>query len=166
MVLPQAMAWVQYWFRVLSLKFCGKSKKNCGDISQLSPAFCMYEGCDACWNHLTCCSGKKTGRSRFYLILDSSAFYYIGHLRRRHQLHGNLTIMAKYQLVKIFLVNAQKDSTPFVRVLPLAAHCHRNEVLFTITIKYECCITANPVMILWFGFEEEYDNGNDQTRVR
>ena len=27
MVLPQAMAWVQYWFRVLSLKFCGKSKK-------------------------------------------------------------------------------------------------------------------------------------------
>ena len=42
MVLPQAMAWVQYWFRVLSLKFCGKSKKNCGDISQLSPAFCMY----------------------------------------------------------------------------------------------------------------------------
>ena len=28
MVLPQAMAWVQYWFRVLSLKFCGKSKKN------------------------------------------------------------------------------------------------------------------------------------------
>ena len=42
MVLPQAMAWVQYWFRVLSLKFCGKSKKNCGDISQVSPAFCMY----------------------------------------------------------------------------------------------------------------------------
>ena len=42
MVLPQAMAWVQYWFRVLSLRFCGKSKKNCGDISQLSPAFCMY----------------------------------------------------------------------------------------------------------------------------
>ena len=81
-------------------------------------------------------------------------------------MHGNLTIMAKYQLVKIFLVNAQKDSTPFVRVLPLAAHCHRNEVLFTITIKYECCITANPVMILWFGFEEEYDNGNDQTRVQ
>ena len=38
MVLPQAMAWVQYWFRVLSLK----SKKNCGDISQVSPAFCMY----------------------------------------------------------------------------------------------------------------------------
>ena len=28
MVLPQAIAWVQYWFRVLSLKFCGKSKKN------------------------------------------------------------------------------------------------------------------------------------------
>ena len=28
MVLPQAMAWVQYWFRVLSLKFCGKSQKN------------------------------------------------------------------------------------------------------------------------------------------
>ena len=28
MVLPQAMAWVQYWFRVLSLKFCGKSKKK------------------------------------------------------------------------------------------------------------------------------------------
>ena len=27
MALPQAMAWVQYWFRVLSLKFCGKSKK-------------------------------------------------------------------------------------------------------------------------------------------
>ena len=27
MVLPQAMAWVQYWFRILSLKFCGKSKK-------------------------------------------------------------------------------------------------------------------------------------------
>ena len=43
MVLPQAMAWVQYWFRVLSLKFCGKSKKNCGDISQVSPAFCMYD---------------------------------------------------------------------------------------------------------------------------
>ena len=42
MVLPQAMAWVQYWFCVLSLKFCGKSKKICGDISQLSPAFCMY----------------------------------------------------------------------------------------------------------------------------
>ena len=42
MVLPQAMAWVQYWFRVLSLKFCGKSKKNCGDISQVSPTFCMY----------------------------------------------------------------------------------------------------------------------------
>ena len=42
MVLPQAMAWVQYWFRVLSLKFCGKSKKICGDISQQSPAFCMY----------------------------------------------------------------------------------------------------------------------------
>ena len=42
MVLPQAMAWVQYWFRILSLKFCGKSKKNCGDISQVSPAFCMY----------------------------------------------------------------------------------------------------------------------------
>ena len=42
MVLPQAMAWVQYWFRVLSLKFCGKSKKNCGDISPQSPAFCMY----------------------------------------------------------------------------------------------------------------------------
>ena len=42
MVLPQAMAWVQYWFRVLSLKFCGKSKKICGDISQVSPAFCMY----------------------------------------------------------------------------------------------------------------------------
>ena len=43
MVLPQAMAWVQYCFRVLSLKFCGKSKKNCGDISPQSPAFCMYE---------------------------------------------------------------------------------------------------------------------------
>ena len=42
MVLPQAMAWVQYWFRVLSLKFYGKSKKNCGNISQVSPAFCMY----------------------------------------------------------------------------------------------------------------------------
>ena len=42
MVLPQAMAWVQYWFRVLSLKFCGKSKKICGDISPQSPAFCMY----------------------------------------------------------------------------------------------------------------------------
>ena len=42
MVLPQAMAWVQYWFRVLSLKFCGKSKKKCGDISPQSPAFCMY----------------------------------------------------------------------------------------------------------------------------
>ena len=42
MVLPQAMTWVQYWFRVLSLKFCGTSKKICGDISQLSPAFCMY----------------------------------------------------------------------------------------------------------------------------
>ena len=45
MVLPQAMAWVQYWFRVLSLKFCGNSKKNCGDISQQSPAFCMYDLC-------------------------------------------------------------------------------------------------------------------------
>ena len=43
MVLPQVMAWVQYWFCVLSLKFCGKFKKNCGDISQLSPAFCMYD---------------------------------------------------------------------------------------------------------------------------
>ena len=42
MVLPQAMAWAQYWFRVLSLKFCGKSKKICGDISPQSPAFCMY----------------------------------------------------------------------------------------------------------------------------
>ena len=42
MVLSQAMAWVQYWFRILSLKFCGKSKKNCGDISPQSPAFCMY----------------------------------------------------------------------------------------------------------------------------
>ena len=50
MVLPQAMAWVQYWFRVLSLKFCGKSKKNCGDISQVSPAFCMYA---YCWGHIT-----------------------------------------------------------------------------------------------------------------
>ena len=38
MVLP----WGQYWFCVLSLKFCGKSKKICGDISQVSPAFCMY----------------------------------------------------------------------------------------------------------------------------
>ena len=123
-------------------------------------------GCDACWNHLTCFSGNKTGRSRFYLILDSSAFSYIGHLWRTHQLHGNLTIMAKYQLVKIFLVNAQKDSTPFVRVLPLAAHCHQNEVLFTITIRYECCITANPVMILWFGSEEEYDNGNDSSQIK
>ena len=37
------MAWVQYWFRVLSLKFCGKSKKNCRDISQVSAAFCMYD---------------------------------------------------------------------------------------------------------------------------
>ena len=43
MVLPQAMAWVQYWFRVLSLKFCEKSKKICGDISPQSPAFCMYD---------------------------------------------------------------------------------------------------------------------------
>ena len=34
---------VQYWFRVLSLKFCGKSKKNCRDISPQSPAFCMYD---------------------------------------------------------------------------------------------------------------------------
>ena len=42
MVLPQAMAWMQYWFRVLSLKFCGKSKEICGDISPVSPAFCMY----------------------------------------------------------------------------------------------------------------------------
>ena len=42
MVLPQAMVWVQYWFRVLSLKFCRKSKKICGDISQVSPAFCIY----------------------------------------------------------------------------------------------------------------------------
>ena len=42
MVLLQAKAWVQYWFRVLSLKFCGKSKKICGDISPQSPAFCMY----------------------------------------------------------------------------------------------------------------------------
>ena len=123
-------------------------------------------GCDACWNLLTWCSRNTTGRSRFYLILDSFAFSYIVHLRRTHQLHGNLTIMAKYQLVKIFLVNAQKDSTPFVRVLPLAAHCHQNEVLFTITIKYECCITANPVMILWFGSEEEYDNGNDSSPIK
>ena len=45
MVPPQAMAWVQYWFHVLSLKFCGKSKKNCGDIPQVSPAFCMYGHC-------------------------------------------------------------------------------------------------------------------------
>ena len=45
MVLPQAMTWVQYWFRVLSLKFYGKSKKNCGDISQVYPAFCMYALC-------------------------------------------------------------------------------------------------------------------------
>ena len=43
MVLPQAMVRVQYWFRVLSLKFCGKSKKICGDISPQSPAFCMYD---------------------------------------------------------------------------------------------------------------------------
>ena len=42
MVLPQAMAWVQYWFCILSLKFCGKFKKICGDISPQSPAFCMY----------------------------------------------------------------------------------------------------------------------------
>ena len=42
MMLPQAIAWVQYWFRVLSLNFCGKSKKICGDISPQSPAFCMY----------------------------------------------------------------------------------------------------------------------------
>ena len=43
MVLPQAMAWVQYWFRVLSLKFGGKSKKIGGDLSPVSPAFCMYD---------------------------------------------------------------------------------------------------------------------------
>ena len=42
-MLPQAMAWVQYLFRVLSLKFCRKSKRICGDISQVSPAFCMYD---------------------------------------------------------------------------------------------------------------------------
>ena len=29
-------------FAFYSLKFCGKSKKNCVDISQVSPAFCMY----------------------------------------------------------------------------------------------------------------------------
>ena len=32
----------KYWFHVLSLKFCGKSKKICGYISPQSPAFCMY----------------------------------------------------------------------------------------------------------------------------
>ena len=36
MVLPQAMAWVQYWFCVLSLKFCGKSKKLRRYISGIS----------------------------------------------------------------------------------------------------------------------------------
>ena len=44
MVLPQAMAWVQYWFRVLSLKFCRKSKKNCGEILRYLPLFaCMHK---------------------------------------------------------------------------------------------------------------------------
>ena len=65
MVLPQAMAWVQYWFRVLSLKFCEQSKKNCGDISQVSPAFCMYAEkpkfciklCASSWWRLRVCWG-------------------------------------------------------------------------------------------------------------
>ena len=42
MVLPQAMAWVQYWFRVLSLKFCGKSKKIAEIYLRYLPLFaCM-----------------------------------------------------------------------------------------------------------------------------
>ena len=42
MVLPQAMAWVQYWFRVLSLKFCGKSKKFAVIYHRYHPLFaCM-----------------------------------------------------------------------------------------------------------------------------
>ena len=45
MVLPQAMAWVRYWFRVLSLKFCGKSKKKIAEIYlRYLPLFaCMVE---------------------------------------------------------------------------------------------------------------------------
>ena len=39
MVLPQAMAWVQYWFRVLSLKFCGKSKKKLRGYIPAIPRF-------------------------------------------------------------------------------------------------------------------------------
>ena len=43
MVLPQAMAWVHYWFCVLSLKFCGKSKKIAGIYPSYPPLFaCMY----------------------------------------------------------------------------------------------------------------------------
>ena len=42
MVLPQAMAWVQYWFRVLSLKFCGKSKKIAEILSPETLLFSMY----------------------------------------------------------------------------------------------------------------------------
>ena len=42
MVLPQAMAWVQYWFCVLSLKFCGKSKKFVEIKSPETLLFWMY----------------------------------------------------------------------------------------------------------------------------
>ena len=43
MVLPQAMAWVQYWFHVLSLKFYGKSKKIAVIYHRYHPLFaCMH----------------------------------------------------------------------------------------------------------------------------
>ena len=61
MVLPQAMAWVQYWFRVFSLEFCGKSKKICWDISQVSPAFCMYAP-DGANNWSKRCANKNDWR--------------------------------------------------------------------------------------------------------
>ena len=52
MVLPQAMAWVQYWFCVISLIFCRKSKKNCGIYLRYLPLFaCMPKG----WVHITSC---------------------------------------------------------------------------------------------------------------
>ena len=45
MVLPQAMAWVQYWFRILSLKFCGKSKKKLRRyISAISRFLHVWDG--------------------------------------------------------------------------------------------------------------------------
>ena len=74
MVLPQVMALVQYWFRVLSLKFCGKSKKICGDISQLSPAFCMY-GPVYTW-----------GKIRNYLWMRRFAYMQVLHTSSLHGL--------------------------------------------------------------------------------